>query len=79
MRAHVCARSAVDSDYLRLSQPSRATRGDAWFDLAEVLRMAGREDEAAAALGEALKCWEAKGNLASARKARAALEDLAHR
>ena len=51
--------------------------GDAWFDLAEVLRMAGREDEAAAALREALACWEAKGNLASATKARAALEELA--
>jgi class 3 adenylate cyclase/tetratricopeptide (TPR) repeat protein len=50
--------------------------GDAWFDLAEVLRMAERRDEAAEALRSALACWEAKGNVVSAAKAREALTAL---
>jgi class 3 adenylate cyclase/tetratricopeptide (TPR) repeat protein/energy-coupling factor transporter ATP-binding protein EcfA2 len=41
----------------------------AWVmaDLAEVLRLAGRPDEAAAATREALRLFEAKGNLAAVR------------
>jgi hypothetical protein len=36
-------------------------------DLAEVLRLAGRPDEAAAATREAVRLFEAKGNLAAVR------------
>jgi len=36
-------------------------------DLAEVLRLADRRDEAAAATREALRLFEAKGNLAAVR------------
>ena len=58
---------AQESDFL----PAHA---DALADLAEVLRLAGREDEARAALEEAIVLYEQKGNLlaigASARLAR---------
>jgi class 3 adenylate cyclase/tetratricopeptide (TPR) repeat protein len=47
-------------------------RNFALEDLAEVLRGAGRAEEAAAALDEAISLFEAKGDLASAARARAA-------
>ncbi len=45
-------------------------QGDALLDLAEVLRAAGRPDEADAAAGEALDRYERKGNVVSAGRAR---------
>jgi tetratricopeptide (TPR) repeat protein len=51
--------------------------GDGYFDLAEVLRLAGKPDDAAAALQDALRLWEAKGNLVSAEKARTLLNEAA--
>jgi tetratricopeptide (TPR) repeat protein len=59
----------------RTSQPDH--EGDTYYDLAEVLRLAGRPDEAVKALQEALRHWEAKGNLVSAAKARASIRELA--
>ena len=47
--------------------------GDALLDLAEVLRAAGRPDEAEAAVERALALYERKGNVVSATRARAAL------
>ena len=47
--------------------------GDALVDLAEVLRLAGRPQEAASPLRHALRLYEQKGNVASASKARALL------
>ena len=52
-------------------------QGDALLDLAEVLDLAGRPDEAAAALREAIERFELKGNLAMAARARARLELVA--
>jgi class 3 adenylate cyclase/tetratricopeptide (TPR) repeat protein len=43
-------------------------QGDAYADLAEVLVLGGRPDEAAAALAQALDRYERKGNLASAER-----------
>ena len=43
---------------------------DALTDLAEVLRLAGRYDEAIAALGEAIELSERKGNVTGAQAAR---------
>jgi hypothetical protein len=43
---------------------------------AEVLRLGGQIDEAEAALDEAVRVAEQKGNLVGARRAREALEDL---
>jgi class 3 adenylate cyclase/tetratricopeptide (TPR) repeat protein len=51
-------------------------RGDAYADLAEVLSLAGRPQEAAAVLGQALGCYERKGNLVSTQRARARLAEL---
>ena len=42
------------------------TRADAFADLAETMRLLGRDEEASAARAEALELYETKGNLASA-------------
>jgi class 3 adenylate cyclase len=51
-------------------------QGDAHGDLAEVLELAGRREEAAAALREALERYERKGAVAPARRARERLAAL---
>jgi class 3 adenylate cyclase len=51
-------------------------QGDAWYDLAEVLATAGREEETAAALAEALDRYERKQNIPLARHVRERLADL---
>ena len=45
-------------------------QGDAHADLAEVLLLGGKADEAAAALEQALERYERKGNLVMARRTR---------
>jgi hypothetical protein len=50
--------------------------GDALVDLAEVLEVAGRREEAAAEVEKALERYERKGNLVMAERARSRLEDL---
>jgi tetratricopeptide (TPR) repeat protein len=60
--AEALARAAVK---LAASTEAPNFRGHAWMDLAEVLRLAGRTDEAAAALEGAAGEYEAKGNLVS--------------
>jgi ATP/maltotriose-dependent transcriptional regulator MalT len=47
---------------------------DVYMDLAEVMRLAGRHDEEAAALREALRLYEQKGHVASASTVRSLLE-----
>jgi len=68
--AERAAREAVDAargtDNLNM-------QGDAMLDLAEVLRAAGREAEAAEALEEAAMRYEEKGNLVGAQRARGLL------
>jgi tetratricopeptide (TPR) repeat protein len=49
--------------------------GDALVDLAEVLRLAGRGDEAVPALEDAIRLYDRKGNVVSSRRARALLEE----
>jgi predicted ATPase len=51
--------------------------GDYYFDLAEVLRLAGRTAAAADALQNAIQLWTLKGNVVSASKGRATLASLA--
>jgi hypothetical protein len=51
-------------------------QGDAIADLAEVLLLDGQRDEAVAALEMAIDRYERKGNLVSARHARARLAAL---
>ena len=52
-------------------------RGDAFLDLAEVLRTSARLEEAEAAVRRALSLYERKGNLVGADKARSLLAQLA--
>jgi tetratricopeptide (TPR) repeat protein len=69
-RAEALAREAVglvqQTDYLLF-------HAGALLDLAEVLRLAGRPEEAEAPRAEAIRLFERKGNIVAARKARATL------
>jgi class 3 adenylate cyclase len=67
------ARAAVE-----LSQKTDmlSERGAAWVDLAEVLSLAGRRDEAADALREAETLYTEKGYLVAVKRTQAALEEL---
>jgi predicted Zn-dependent protease len=51
-------------------------QGDAIADLAEVLLLAGKPDDAASALAEAEARYERKGNVVSAQRAQARLAQL---
>jgi hypothetical protein len=53
-------------------------QGDAYGDLAEVLVLADRTDEAIPVLKEALERYERKGNLVMVGRVRARLEVLQH-
>jgi DNA-binding SARP family transcriptional activator len=69
-RAEALGREAValaaETDFLVL-------RGDAFVDLAEVLRLAGRDADAVPLLEQALELYEQKGNVVAAERARAPL------
>jgi len=58
---------AADSEFVVL-------HADVLLDLAEVLELAGRSEEARAATAEAVSIYERKGNIAAARKARARVD-----
>ena len=51
-------------------------QGDAWLDLAEVLRLGVGEPEADDSVEHALRLYEAKGNVVSADSARALLAGI---
>lgn len=85
VRAKVLARRGVTADAERFAREAVAIgeatdflsgHGDAYADLAEVLLLAGKADEAAAALEQALERYERKGNLVMAERARARLMEL---
>jgi|SRR5579859_371756 len=61
---------ALDTDMLN-------EQGDAYFDLGEVLVLAGDPAGAAEAYGQALDCYERKGNVVLAERTRTAVEQLA--
>jgi class 3 adenylate cyclase/tetratricopeptide (TPR) repeat protein len=84
-RAKVLARQGEIDEALRLAREAVAlvaetdwlnTRGDALFDLAEVLDLAEKPDQAAARIAEALHLYERKGNIVAAGKARELLAEL---
>jgi tetratricopeptide (TPR) repeat protein len=68
--AEALARSAVE---LAATTEAPNFRGHAWMDLAEVLRLAGRTEEASPALQEAARQFDSKGNVVSAARARGLL------
>jgi tetratricopeptide (TPR) repeat protein len=72
--AELIAREAVD---LAAQTDFVSFTGDAWCDLAEVLRVAERTDEATAAARHALQLYEDKGNVAAAASARHLIAELA--
>ncbi len=71
-RAVALAREAV-----ALAEPTDvlSAHADALMDHAEVLRLAGRSAEAASAMREALRLFELKGNVVSAERTQAMLEE----
>jgi class 3 adenylate cyclase/tetratricopeptide (TPR) repeat protein len=69
-RAEACARKAVE---IAAGTDDLNSQGRALMDLAEVLELTGRADEAAPVLERALELFEQKGNVVSADKARALL------
>ena len=71
--AEQLAREAVE---LLADAESPNSQGDAWFDLAQVLRMAGKPGEAGHAAGEALAFYERKGNRPASGTARAFIDGL---
>jgi class 3 adenylate cyclase len=84
-RAKVLARRGNHAEAERLAHEAVAigdetdlldTQGDAYADLAEVLLLCGKSDDAAAALEEALVRYERKGNLVSSQRAQALLAEL---
>ena len=71
--AEALAREAVD---LAASTDFLTHRGEAFLDLAEVLRLNGQPPEAETALRAALELYERKGDLVSAERARTRLEQV---
>jgi tetratricopeptide (TPR) repeat protein len=75
-RAEAAAREAVRASKRsdELTHP-----GDALTDLAAVLARAGRPNEAATALRDAISLYERKGNIVSAARTRQTLDSLGHK
>jgi tetratricopeptide (TPR) repeat protein len=67
------AREAVDL-YARAESPN--SMGDAWMDLARVLRTAGKHEDAGRAAREALALYERKGNRPASDSTRAFIDAL---
>jgi tetratricopeptide (TPR) repeat protein len=79
---------AVKSDYTAAEQLAREAattaestddlymQGEVFLALAEVLRLAGRDEEAIPVLEQAAEVSQRKGNVVTARNARAQLADL---
>ena len=85
VRAKVFARRGEHAEAERLAREAVAicdetdmlfAQGDMYADLAEVLSLAGRPEEAAEALEQALERYERKGNLVMAERTRARLAEL---
>ncbi len=85
VRAMVLARRGLFEDAERIARDAviemdttdfPSERGDARMALAEVLQLAGRPDEAATAIQEAIQLYEGKGNELQAGTARAKLAAL---
>jgi tetratricopeptide (TPR) repeat protein len=72
-RAHTLSSEAVD---LLEASDGLDMRGDVFLNRAEVLRIAGRTEEARADADKALALYEQKRNIVSARRARNTLAQL---
>jgi tetratricopeptide (TPR) repeat protein len=83
IRAKVCARRGEHAEAERLAREAVAiceetemldAQGDVYADLGEVLLLAGRAEEAARALEQALARYERKGNVVMAARTRERLD-----
>jgi tetratricopeptide (TPR) repeat protein len=77
-RGEVAEAEQLARESIALSEPTDTLidRGEAAFALAEVLQLAGRIEEAAAAAAAALEAWERKGIAGYVERANALLADL---
>ena len=87
VKAKVLARRGEHAEAERMARGAVAVgeetdilnaQGDALADLAEVFLLAGRPDEAAAALEQAIERYERKGNRVSTGRAQTRLAALQH-
>jgi tetratricopeptide (TPR) repeat protein len=85
VKAKVLARRGKHAESERLAREAVAicdeterldAQGDAYADLGEVLLLAGKPDEAATALEQALDRYKRKGNVVSAQRVQARLAEL---
>jgi hypothetical protein len=85
VRAKVLARRGELAEAERLAREAVAVgertdfldaQGDVYADLAEVLSLAGLPAEAGTALGQALRCYERKGNIVSTQRTQTRLATL---
>ncbi len=85
VRAKVLARRGELAEAERLAREAVAVcektdfldaQGNVYADLGEVLSLAGRPTEAAAALGQALGCYERKGNHVATQRAQTRLAEV---
>src|SRR5439155_7478465 len=85
VRAKVLAHHGETGEAERLAREAVAvgsetdmvnSRGDAHSDLAEVLELAARRDEAAVEVEKALALYERKGNIVMTERCRASLQEL---
>jgi tetratricopeptide (TPR) repeat protein len=85
VRAKIFARRGMTSEAERLARDAVGLagetewvdmRGDSFLALGEVLWLADRPEEAAAAMEKAISLWEAKGNVLFAGRTRARLDEL---
>ena len=85
VRAKVLARRGEHAEAERLAREALAIgeatddlngQGDTYADLAEVLLLAGKPDEATATLEQALERYKRKGNLVSTQRAQTRLVEL---
>jgi tetratricopeptide (TPR) repeat protein len=85
VRAKLHARRGEHAEGERLARAAVAiceetdmldAQGDVYSDLADVLRLTGKPDDAAAALEQALERYERKGNVVSAQRTRERLAEL---
>ena len=85
VRAKVLARRGEHAEAERLASEAVAicdetemlnAQGDVYADFGEVLILAGKPDDAAAALEQARERYERKGNVVSAQRVRALLAEI---
>jgi tetratricopeptide (TPR) repeat protein len=77
-RGELEAAEALAREAVRIGEPSDliGTRAEALCDLAEVLALEGRREDALAALDEGSQLYERKGNLTALARARARAREL---